>query len=263
MQNPPREVIIVYFASIIFWMLVVGVIWLSGQRWERVRAFRNRMQEQWRIALLITVVYMASAFLSGHGINPYGPAIFCQAILGLAIAESISDFEPIPVIQSILRRDQVMNRLVLFVIIGLIAGAFGMAFGSMGMDIARSIFHETIYTSEAMQEFPVNKFQAFFMFLAGAGIAEETTYRLLLLSLLWTLTKQRWFAIIASALFFGAYHLTPLNGMYLTFLKFPISQFVASTFIGTVWGYVFVKRGYETAVLAHTISDWFPVLLFM
>ena len=30
-----------------------------------------------------------------------------------------------------------------------------------------------------------------------------------------------------------------------------------------VWGYAYVKRGYETAVLAHTLSDWLPVLLFM
>jgi membrane protease YdiL (CAAX protease family) len=40
------------------------------------------------------------------------------------------------------------------------------------------------------------------------------------------------------------------------------SQFLASTAIGVVWGYVYVKRGYETVVLAHTLSDWLPFLWF-
>jgi membrane protease YdiL (CAAX protease family) len=50
--------------------------------------------------------------------------------------------------------------------------------------------------------------------------------------------------------------------MYRTFLQFPASQFLASVLIGIVWGYVYVKRGYETAVLAHTFSDWLPFLIF-
>jgi len=69
-------------------------------------------------------------------------------------------------------------------------------------------------------------------------------------------------AIAASAVLFGAYHLTPLDGMYRTFWQFPVSQFVASTLMGIVWGIVYVKRGYETAVLAHTLSNWIPFMLF-
>jgi membrane protease YdiL (CAAX protease family) len=94
-------------------------------------------------------------------------------------------------------------------------------------------------------------------------MAEETPYRLLFLSLIWMLTKRRGLAIFGSALLFGAYHLTPLDGMYQTFLQFPVSQFLASTLIGIVWGYLFVRRGYETTVLAHTLSDWLPMLIFM
>mgnify|MGYP001573717490 CR=1 FL=1 len=30
-----------------------------------------------------------------------------------------------------------------------------------------------------------------------------------------------------------------------------------------VWAYVYVKRGYETAVLAHTLSNWLPVAVFV
>ena len=52
------------------------------------------------------------------------------------------------------------------------------------------------------------------------------------------------------------------DGLYRIFWQFPVSQFLASAFIGVLWGYVYVRRGYETVVLAHTLSDWIPFLLF-
>ena len=96
-----------------------------------------------------------------------------------------------------------------------------------------------------------------------AGIAEETTCRLILISLVWWLTRRKWLAVVLSAIVFAVYHLTPLSGGYLAFWQFPISQLVSTILIGLVWGYAFVKRGYETPVLAHTLSDWIPVLLFL
>ncbi len=263
MQNPSSEVIIAFFVSIVLWILVVISILILGRRWERLRAFRECMLEQWRPALVITAVYLASGFLSGRGINLYGSVIFCQALIGLAIAREISNFEPLPVTRSILRRDRLINSLVLFIVFGLLAGILGQVVGTLGLGIAQSIFHETNLTSEAMKSLPFGKLEAFFMFLSGAGIAEETPYRLVFLSLFWRWTKRPGLAIFLSALLFGAYHLTPLNGMYRTFLQFPVSQFIASVMTGIVWGYLFVKRGYETTVLAHTLSDWIPMLLFM
>jgi hypothetical protein len=37
---------------------------------------------------------------------------------------------------------------------------------------------------------------------------------------------------------------------------------MASTLIGLVWGYLFIKRGYETTVLGHTFSNWLPLMFF-
>ncbi len=263
MQNPPKEVMIAFFVSMIFWIFVVVGILIFGQRWERLRVFRERMFGQWRSALVITIVYLISAILSGRGLNPYGLVIFCQAWIGLTIARGIPNFEPLPVTRSILQRERVATNLGLFLVFALLAGFLALIVGTIGLGVAQSIFHETNLTYEAIKSFSVNKLQAFFMFLSGAGMAEETTYRLLVLSLLWSLTKRRGLAIFTSAVLFGAYHLTPLDGMYQTFLQFPISQFLASTLIGIVWGWLFVKRGYETSVLAHTLSDWVPLLLFM
>ncbi len=263
MQNPPREVIVAFLVSLVFWVLLAAGILVLGQRWERIRLFRERMLAQWRPAVIITLVYLVSSFFSGRGFNINGLVIFCQALIGMAIARGIPDFEPLPVAKSIWQRERVVRSLVPFVGLALLVGILGLVVGTIGLGIAQSIFHERNLTQGAMESFSVGKLQAFFMFLSGAGIAEETPYRLVLLSLFWVLTKRRGLAIFISALLFGLYHLTPLDGMYRTFLQFPISQVLASTLIGIVWGWLFVRRGYETSVLAHTLSDWLPVLLFL
>lgn len=263
MQNTAREVIIANFVFILFWMVIVIIIWILGGRWKRTRTFRTRMIAEWKPALVITMIYLISIVLGGRNpVNPYAFAIFCQALIGLAIVRGIKDYQPLPVSESIIRRECIFRVLSTFITVGVMAGVLGMLIGSIGLGVAQSIFHEANHTQEAVQSFSLNKFQAFFLFLSGAGIAEETTYRLLLLSFFWVLTKKRRLSIFASAILFALYHLTPLDGMYLTFLQFPISQFIASALIGSVWGWVFVKRGYETTILAHTLSNWIPTLLF-
>ncbi|WAG58392.1 CPBP family intramembrane metalloprotease (plasmid) [Clostridium estertheticum] len=109
----------------------------------------------------------------------------------------------------------------------------------------------------------LNKGLLFFMLFYGGGIAEETVYRLIFLSLIWKLTNKRWLSIVLSALLFGIYHLIPLNSMYKIYWGFPINQFVCATISGIVFGYIYTKRGYETAVIGHTFSDWLPILIFM
>jgi membrane protease YdiL (CAAX protease family) len=62
---------------------------------------------------------------------------------------------------------------------------------------------------------------------------------------------------------FGAYHLSPLDGMYRIFWQYPASQLLGSVCTGMLWGYVYAKRGYETSVLGHTLSNWIWLLLFV
>ncbi len=130
------------------------------------------------------------------------------------------------------------------------------------MNIGQQVFHETNATREAQNSLTYNWWQAFFALLSGAGIAEETVYRLVVISLVWRVTRRPWLGVIVSALLFGAYHLTPLSGMYLIFWKMPVAQFLGSAFIGLVWGWLYIKRGFETAVLAHTFQDWVPLAVF-
>lgn len=77
----------------------------------------------------------------------------------------------------------------------------------------------------------------------------------MLVSLIWRWTRRPWLAIALSAVLFGIYHLTPLDLFYRTCWQAPITQFLISTLGGMVMGYVYVKKGYETAVLGHTLGN--------
>ena len=41
----------------------------------------------------------------------------------------------------------------------------------------------------------------------------------------------------------------------------PLSVFTMSAIMGFLMGIVYIKRGYETAVLGHTLGDWTGLLL--
>jgi membrane protease YdiL (CAAX protease family) len=199
--------------------------------------------------------------LGGRGwLNPFALAIFCQALVGLALARSLPGYEPLPVTQAMAHRKSILRQLVYLVGFALLFALIAFLIGSVGMGIIQQLVGESQRSAAAPP--PIQLGALFFLLLAGAGIAEETTYRLVCLSFFWRWTHRPRLAIFLSAILFGAYHLTPLSGMYLTFWQFPVSQFAASMLIGLVWGYAYIKRGYEVAVLAHTLSDWVPFLLF-
>ncbi len=265
MNQPSPEIVTAFYAFTGFWLVVVLFILIGGRLISGMHRFRQQLISQWKPALAITVIFIISMGVAGKGwLNPYAIAIFCQAVIGLAIASGIGGFKSIPVGDAIKERHQVLLQVALLLGTALIAAFPAIIIGNVGISIGQQVFGEVDYTQQAASTlFAGNKWLVFFSALGGAGIAEETTYRLVCLSLVWKLTGKSWLAVVISALVFGAYHLTPLNGMYLTFLKYPISQFLGSVLIGLVWGYLFVKRGFGTAVLGHTLSDWLPLMLFV
>lgn len=265
MSPIPAEVLIAYFASLVFWIgLVVAILILA--RWSpRVRGWRDHMLAQWKPALAIAGLSYIGTVVSGRGwFTPLPFGVFCQALIGLALARGIAAFEPLPVARSMVQQERRwLVKLVLMVVIALALVLPMLLVGGIGMNIGRVLFQETNLTREAQNSMPYNVWQLFFVFLAGAGIAEEIVYRLVAVSLVWRITSSPWLGILAGAILFGAYHLSPLDGLYLTFLKFPVSQFLSSAFIGIVLGVLYVKRGAETAILAHTFSDWIPIAIYL
>lgn len=261
-QLSPEDILILFIVPGLSLVAVLFIL-LAGKYVPAIGRIKERMLAHWKPAVLIVVVFIVSMRLGGNSwLNPYAIAVFCQAWIGLAIASSIFGFDALPVAHAITERKKIAVEFTLLFGIALAAAIYGIIIGSVGMSIGKNIFGEISYTQQAQSALPTtNKWLVFFSLLGGAGIAEETTYRLVILSLVWKLTNHKWLAIVVSALAFGAYHLSPLNQMYLIFWKFPISQFTASVLIALMNGYVFTKRGFGTTVLAHTLSDWLPFML--
>lgn len=99
------------------------------------------------------------------------------------------------------------------------------------------------------------------MLLAGAGIAEETFYRLFVMSGIWRISKRPTVAILVSAILFGDYHLTPLGSLYLTFWEYPVYQFSVTFLHGLIVGWVYQKKGLEAAILGHTLGDFIGAVI--
>jgi membrane protease YdiL (CAAX protease family) len=218
--------------------------------------------QQWTASLVIALLYTLGSGVGGMGFFSTGSIrIFCEAMIGLALAHSIAGFEPLPVAQSVIRREGRTEQIALMLAgaISVVMAAFVVNGLLWGMLV--QLFGETTSNPQGIASFFPIPWQGFFLLLAGAGIAEETTFRLMCTSLFWHLTRNRWAAIVISALLFGAYHLSPLDAFYCQYWERPMTVFTMSTVMGIVMGYVYAKRGYETIVLGHTLGDWIPFLL--
>jgi membrane protease YdiL (CAAX protease family) len=257
-------IVVAFCGSIVFWIVVVAGILVSGLVWERARSFSRALTSQWRPSLGIAVVYAVSGALGGQGgVILSGIEVFCQALVGLALARGIAGYEPLPVARSFARREHVWRSVGTMAGASLLLVPLILVVSAVGSGIGRLVSGGASLSYDSVSGMlPAESWRILFLMLAGAGIAEETPYRLVLLSLLWGLTRRRWVAIVVSAVVFGAYHLTPFNSMYTVHWQAPISQFLVTTLAGLVMGYVYTKRGFETAVLGHTLGNWVPFALF-
>ncbi len=255
-----------YFANILFGLLWVAVVFLFLvvlRNKEKVKSFRSTMIGMWKYALAVAVIsYVCSVLGSINSFSIVLPVaqvfLFCECMVGFAVAKSVLGYEPLPVVRAFAEHKQQWRRLFFLLLYGLLAT---IAVFIAGQFIPH--FGEVNNTAQAVSMLPENKWLLFFTFLSGAGLMEETVYRLIFLSLFWKFIHNKWVAILLSSLLFGAYHLTPLCMPYQVYWQFPIYQFVSATVSGIVFGYLYVKEGYETAVVGHTVSDWLPILLFM
>lgn len=263
MEQIPAESVTISRAFALFWVLVLSVVLIAGRWQPGPRAFREKMLQQWKPALVIALLHLLGAGFGGYGfLQVSSIGYFCQAMIGLALARSISGFEPLPVSQGMAHRGKRTEHLYLMLVVSLVVVVVALSVNAVLGSLLPQFFGEEISSSSGFSSFfPGNAWQSFLLLLAGAGISEETTYRLLFLSLFWRLTRRPWVAIVLSSLLFGAYHLSPLDAVYRQLWERPLTVFTMSALMGVVMGYVYVKHGYETAVLGHTLGDWTGLLL--
>lgn len=263
MNNATKEINYMNLLFDILWVIIALIIIIVGKKNKRVHVLRDNMIGMWKYSLFISVLSYVCLIIGNRNIS-YAKNIvlpiflFFQCLVGFAIAKSIIGYEPLPIKRAFVEHKHQWRELIFMLLYGVITTIVIIVLGQIVPN-----FGEVNNTSNAIKILPQNKWLLFFTLLSGAGIAEETVYRLIFLSLFWKLTNKKWAAIFLSALLFGAYHLTPLNAMYKVYWGFPIHQFVSAAISGIVFGYIYTKRGYETAVVGHTFSDWLPILIFM
>lgn len=248
----------------VFWIILVLAIVIFARKNERMKLFRDKMFGMWKCSLVAAVLSYAGLIIGSGNLeylkNLLMPVdVFCQCLVGFAIAKSIKGYEPLPVTKAFKEHKHQWRELILML-------AFGVVITIVSVVLSQFVpkFGEVVNTSNAIKMLhQENKCLLFFTVLSGAGIAEETVYRLIFLSVFWKLTNKKWLSIVLSSLLFGAYHLTPIDSMYKVYWNYPIHQFVSVVVAGIIFGYFYTKRGYETAVIGHTFTDWLPILIFV
>jgi len=168
----------------------------------------------------------------------------------------------LPILQGVLdgknQTKELRSILLPSFIIGIIAGSFTVL-----MDIPFKKFIPEILHLET----PVTVWKALLASFYG-GIAEEILLRLFLVSLfVWIIFKIKkdkdgnptvfgiWLSIILAAIFFGLGHLpataqtTKLTGIII------IQSIVLNGILGITFGWLYWKKGLESAIIAHFSAD--------
>lgn len=250
----------VFYAA---WVIAVAAVWLLAWR-ERDRPARwadlnRRLWARWRPAAILAVLFLLASLVRGQ-LNPIALGVFCMALVGLALAAGIP-FQPLPVVEAVRRRRRWLRAVTWMMALGVAANLIAQVAGSAGLAVG-ALLGEHPATQQLAGSFHVNAWQAFFVLLGGAGVAEEVLFRLVVVTAAWRLTGKAWLAVAVGAVAFAAYHFTPADGFYRTFWQFPIGALASNLLVGMVWGAVYVKRGLETAITGHTLLDWLTFLAF-
>lgn len=255
----------IFNCCVVLLLLLLLLIGVKSRKLGRLRrlVIQNRIP-----ALAVSLIFflgeaVGTLRLSGVLAGLSGAAvIFCLSSMGLAFAEYSQSFVPLPITESFRQKKDKGRKVFSFFLFSVILSALLILLGIFVPEFCFALFHEPDLRKGAIASLPSqNKALAFPLLLAGAGIAEESIFRLFFQSLFRCFFRCPWAAILLSSLCFALYHLTPMDTMYLVYWHFPLTQ-VTSVFVsGIVLGWFYQKFGFETVVLGHTLTDYLSVLL--
>ena len=192
-----------------------------------------------------------------------GITIFFSAIFGLGFSRGL-DFEPLKLRQGIRDRKvgKALGQIILWMLVLIALNSIIQVLilpGLVNLGIAQP--ETPAHALEPIKESPLSK--VFFCMLGGAGIQEEVIFRLLCMTGIWLATGRANLAMVISAVIFGAYHLSPLNPLYLEFWDYPLYQFSYTLLAGLVFAWVYRKGGIEATILGHTLWNFVGIILFV
>lgn len=243
-------------------ILIFLFILLLGEKIKKLTKYRRVMIASMVPASVIGLICFAGYALSLLQIESViralvtGVYVFCLSSMGIAFTRGVSGFEPLPVTKSIIKRKDSIRNILKMLLFSAILAVLMALVSTFVFNLCLVNFHEQNREAQAINSLPTkNIFLLFPLLLAGAGIAEETMFRLFFQSFVWKLFKKPWVAIVLSSFCFALYHLSPLDSMYRIFWEYPLSKFTSVFVTGLVLGYFYKKRGFETVVLGHTLFD--------
>lgn len=180
--------------------------------------------------------------------------------IGLYLAKKIGFGSPI--LESGLKGDSVGSRLKSTLLISIGLGVLGSA-----LVIVFSLLYVPFPDLLRQSGASVPLWQSFLAIFYG-GIGEEILFRLFVMSLLvWISLKIKktsigtptaigvWLAIVISAVLFGLGHL-PVASSYVTINTMTVTEAIVNNgIIGIICGWLYWKKGLESAMIAHFSSD--------
>jgi membrane protease YdiL (CAAX protease family) len=180
--------------------------------------------------------------------------------IGLYLAKKI-EFG-FPILESWLKGESVGSRLKSILLLSIGLGVLGST-----LVIVFSLLYVPFPDLLRQSGVSVPLWQSFLAIFYG-GIGEEILFRLFVMSLLvWISFKIKktstgtptsigiWLAIVISAVLFGLGHL-PVASSYVTINTMTVTEAIVNNgIIGIVCGWLYWKKGLESAMIAHFSSD--------
>jgi membrane protease YdiL (CAAX protease family) len=184
------------------------------------------------------------------------------AALGIAgvVAEGTLPLDLFPVFR---RRE--VRRLVYVVVAALfltmLAQLWDHIFGGLALQVGRALAETPPDSADVASYFAsYAPWELFLTHLISAGF-EETIFRLGIMTLVWALTRRWWLGLLASALCFGLYHISPLSSIAVYNQQAPVTTVLQSFGAGLATGIIYRYRGFLAAVLIHALGNWLLLML--
>jgi membrane protease YdiL (CAAX protease family) len=232
-------------------------------------------QSIWRAALIVAAVVLggllmtAASYFSGGlsqgGTNGWGTlaAIILTIVLGtfgLACEYSLPvDLFPVFRERNVYRISYVLCAAFFLAMVALLwenlTSVISVGIGRLFGEIPSSI--QQTMTSLNM-DYPLARLV---QFLIGAGLLEELLFRVGIMTIVWKWTGHWVWGLLASAICFGFYHISPLSSMQPFNIMNPVTSVLSSFFMGLFMGFIYKKRGFMAVVLLHGLGDWILMLL--
>ena len=222
------------------------------------------------LATLASLPYAVS--LSGSALPAMTPPLLAATIVQVTVQFAIAVFVGLllykrlgfgmPIIEGALKGERVGGRLK--AVLGL---SVGLGIIAAVLIILLSLLFRSVSVDFLRAEVAIPAWQSFLASFEG-GIAEEVLLRLFLMTLLvwitWKFKKTAdgkptaagiWLSIIISSILFGLGHLPITSTLTAITAMIVVRAVVLNGVAGIIFGWLYWKRGLESAIISHFSAD--------